>query len=816
MSSAQEEERNMSTTTNKEEGYPPQKRPFSGAIFMMALFSLTIFLSAGLLFLIEPMFAKFVLPSFGGTPAVWTGSMMFFQAALLSSYLYVHATAAKLGARKQAVVHLVVMLLPLLVLPVAVPAQEWAPPAQSNPILWLLGLLLVSVGLPFFAVAATNPLIQRWLSETDHPASKDPYFLYVASNLGSVIGLLGYPLLVEPSLRLVNQGAMWSIGYVVLVVLVFASAVVLWRSPAPSTTTTGSSSIEQEEAPTGAGDLVAPLRGGLTLMRRLRWIGLAFVPSSLMLGVTAFITTDITPVPLLWVIPLSLYLFSFVIVFAPAVRMPALIHRGMLAALPVAIALVVVTMLTDMRNPYWLLILIHLLGFFVVAMVMHGELARDRPPARHLTEFYLWVAVGGMLGGVFNALIAPVVFNSVVEYPLAIVLAGLLMPGAMLATLLRPQQQSQRQQEEEDQQPTADSSNSGGGGRHSLLDARFLDIALPLALGIVVAALSWGVDVVLDPRWRSVAFGLLIGIGVGLCLWFAYSSSRPIRFGLGIAALIVAGTLTAGTTSLWQDRSFFGVYKVIGDEGTENTEHTLTHGNTNHGAQIFDGSNPPTPTTYYHRTGPIGQLFDALPNDTARAPFATIGLGTGTMACYTQPGQQMTFYEIDPLVEQMARDPNLFTYLRDCPGNINVVLGDARLSLERAADRQYGVIVADAFSSDAVPIHLMTREALGLYLAKLRSDGVMAYHISNRNLQLEPVLGNLARDRGLVCYTQLDGQVEGEPGKLVSHWVMMANKKEDLGSVPDDQRWRSCAVTSDPSDVWTDDFSNILSTFKWR
>jgi hypothetical protein len=813
MSSAQEEERNMSTTTNKEEGYPPQKRPFSGAFFMMALFSLTIFLSAGLLFLIEPMFAKFVLPSFGGTPAVWTGSMMFFQAALLSSYLYVHATAAKLGARKQAVVHLVVMLLPLLVLPVAVPAQEWAPPAQSNPILWLLGLLLVSVGLPFFAVAATNPLIQRWLSETDHPASKDPYFLYVASNLGSVIGLLGYPLLVEPSLRLVNQGAMWSIGYVVLVVLVFASAVVLWRSPAPSTTT-GSSSIEQEEAPTGAGDLVAPLRGGLTLMRRLRWIGLAFVPSSLMLGVTAFITTDITPVPLLWVIPLSLYLFSFVIVFAPAVRMPALIHRGMLAALPVAIALVVVTMLTDMRNPYWLLILIHLLGFFVVAMVMHGELARDRPPARHLTEFYLWVAVGGMLGGVFNALIAPVVFNSVVEYPLAIVLAGLLMPGAMLATLLRPQQQSQRQQEEEDQQPTADSSSSGG-GRHSLLGARFLDIALPLALGIVVAALSWGVDVVLDPRWRSVAFGLLIGIGVGLCLWFAYSSSRPIRFGLGIAALIVAGTLTAGTTSLYESRSFFGVYKVIGDEGTEDAYHALVVGDTNHGAQ-FLGPQPPEPLAYHDRTGPLGQLFQELPDEATKSPIAVLGLGAGAMSCYTQPGQQMTFYEIDPLVEQMARDPNLFTYLNDCLGDINVVLGDGRLSIEKAEDGSYGLIAGEAFSSDAIPVHLMTREAIDMYLTKLTNHGVMVFDVSNRHLYLEQVLGNLARDRGLICYNQQDAQTAGRPYKLPSQFAVMARNNEDLGDVVNDPRWRPCQTTSNPEDVWTDDFSNILSTFNWH
>src|SRR5919199_1198821 len=322
MSSSQEEERNMSTTTNKEEGYPQKKTSaFSGAILMMALFSLTIFLSAGLLFLIEPMFAKFVLPSFGGTPAVWTGSMMFFQAALLASYLYVHATTTWLGARRQAVVHLVLVLLPLLVLPIAVPASDWAPPADSNPLLWLVVLLLVSIGLPFFAVSATNPLIQRWLSETEHPAAKDPYFLYRASNLGSVIGLLGYPLFMEPTLRLVNQGIFWSLGYGLLIVLVFGSAVLLWRSSSPAASSSSSTApaIVKEEGlvaegspnpPVGAGGgspevsgvpLGESLAGGLssspTLLRRLRWIGLAFVPSSLMLGVTSFVTTNITPVP---------------------------------------------------------------------------------------------------------------------------------------------------------------------------------------------------------------------------------------------------------------------------------------------------------------------------------------------------------------------------------------------------------------------------------------------------------------------------------------------------------------------------------------
>jgi hypothetical protein len=417
-----------------------------GRTSLMILFSVTIFVSASLLFLVEPMFAKFILPLFGSTPAVWTGSMMFFQMALLIGYLYVHATTAWLGARKQAVLHLAVVLLPLLVLPLAVPADEWAPSSEANPIFLLLGLLLVSVGLPFFAISTTNPLVQRWLADTDHPAARDPYFLYRASNLGSVIGLLGYPLLVERELTLDTQGIVWSVGYGLLLILVLASAVMLWRSPRPSV------AEGEEVAEPLAGDPVSgggspqtadpslvaePREERLTLVRRLRWIGLTFVPSSLMLGVTAFITTDITPIPLLWVIPLSLYLFSFVVVFSPSQRMPDLIHKVMVGTLPVMMAVLVLTILIELRNPYWLLILLHLLGFFVVAMALHGEVARDRPPARNLTEFYLWVSVGGFLGGVFNALIAPIAFDTVVEYPLAIVLACVFLPGLVLSRLLQ-------------------------------------------------------------------------------------------------------------------------------------------------------------------------------------------------------------------------------------------------------------------------------------------------------------------------------------------------------------------------------------------
>jgi hypothetical protein len=790
----------------------------------MILFSVTIFVSASLLFLVEPMFAKFILPLFGSTPAVWTGSMMFFQMALLIGYLYVHATTAWLGARKQAVLHLAVVLLPLLVLPLAVPADEWAPSSEANPIFLLLGLLLVSVGLPFFAISTTNPLVQRWLADTDHPAARDPYFLYRASNLGSVIGLLGYPLLVERELTLDTQGIVWSVGYGLLLILVLASAVMLWRSPRPSV-------AEGEEAaeplagdPVSGGgspqtadpSLVAePREERLTLVRRLRWIGLTFVPSSLMLGVTAFITTDITPIPLLWVIPLSLYLFSFVVVFSPSQRMPDLIHKVMVGTLPVMMAVLVLTILIELRNPYWLLILLHLVGFFVVAMVLHGEVARDRPPARNLTEFYLWVSVGGFLGGVFNALIAPIAFDTVVEYPLAIVLACVFLPGLVLSRLLQSDRDGgeegrSREGEEvsgdgEEQRETITSSGSRTPGSRQM--ALALDLALPLALGLAMWGISTAIDEYLPVDYISLAWQTMLGLAVGLCLWFAYSATRPIRFGLGIAAILIVGTITSGAGALYEDRSFFGVYRVTGDDQV----HTLVFGDTNHGSQVLEVQ-PPEPTTYYHPTGPVGQVFDALPEATSRP--AVVGLGTGTMACYNRPGQQLTFYEIDPLVESIARNNDLFTYLRDCPGQNDVVLGDARLSLADAPDAEYGIIVADAFSSDAIPVHLMTREAVDLYFDKLQSDGVLLMHISNRHLEIEPVLGNVAQDAGLVCRAQYDQENESTPGKFISHWVMMSREEGALGSMADDARWSSCETNPD-SPVWTDDYSNLLSTFVW-
>ncbi len=748
---------------------------------VVALFSATLFLSAGLVFLVQPMFAKFVLPLFGSTPAVWNTSMLFFQTTLLAGYLYAHESTRRLGVRRQAAGHLGVLLVPLLVLPIAVP-EGWIPPADSNPVPWLLGLLAVAVGLPFFVVSTTAPLLQRWLAATDHPAAADPYFLYRASNLGSVLGLLAYPVVVEPSLRLAEQGRLWSGGYALLVVLVLACAAVVWRSPRPSAAAQADEDV-MAAAPAGIvpDASPAPSPGSdaqPTLGRRLRWVGLAFVPSSLMLGVTTTITTDIAPIPLLWALPLSLYLVSFILVFAPGARSDGL-WRAMVFALPWVVLLISLILLLEVRGSVWLslwvMVPIHLAGFFVIAVVCHGRLARDRPPPRRLTEFYLLISLGGALGGVFNAIVAPALFDSLAEYPIVLVLAAVCLPG-------RPPRFPP--------------------GPH----ARRLDLVLPLVLGTVVAlmvaliGLAEGDDL---PYAKTFVIGLAAGVAFNFV-------RRPLRFGLSLGAIMLAATLASGPDlrELHRERSFFGVYRVTASEGGD--LHRLVHGTTKHGAQDFSHGRERTPISYYHRRGPIGQLFSALPPSvTTRA--AIIGLGTGSMACYSKPGERWTFYEIDPTVARIARDPRLFTYLGICAGDFDVVLGDARLRLRTAADRGYGLIVADAFSSDAIPVHLITREALALYRSKLREHGIIAFNVSNKYLDLEPVLGNLAHDARMACAAQQDtaSATDTEPDADSSTWVAMARHTRDLRTVAPELRWHDCR-RSPGTAPWTDDHSNLL------
>lgn len=721
---------------------------------MIALYSATLAVSAGLVFMVQPMFARFVLPLLGGTPAVWTTAMLFFQTALLLAYVYAHWTTRRLGARRQAALHLVLVAVTMLMLPIGVP-DGWTPPESGSPVPWLLGLLVVSVGLPFFVVSSTAPLLQSWLAATDHPDAGDPYFLYGASNAGSVLGLLAYPLLVEPGLTLDGQSWLWSAGFGLLGLLLFGCATMLLRSRERRVPTARAAAAAAE--PLGAA-------------RRLRWVALAFVPSSLMLAATTALTVNVAPVPLLWVLPLSLYLVSFIVVFARG-RLPAIAHRGALLALPpLAIALAGVIVIVPAR-PLWLIAAIHLAAFLAVALVCHGELARDRPPTAHLTQFYVLMSLGGALGGAFNVIVAPLAFDSLTEYPIALVLACMLMP-------LR----------------SGTWGDAVSFGRHLLP---------PLALGVGLAlALPAVTDTWLDYR-------VVYALAAVLCLAMV---RHPLRFGLALAALMIGAWVpTIGNTEvLHQERSFFGVHRVEGGD----IVHELKHGTITHGAQI--GGKGIDPTTYYHRSGPIGQLLDALPDRSVISRAGIVGLGTGSMACHSRPGYHWTFFEIDPAVVRIARDPKLFSFLRDCPGTFDVKLGDGRLSIDRRGNGEFGLIALDAFSSDAVPVHLLTREALELYRSKLSRNGVLAFHISNRYLDLEPVLGNVARATGLSCYAQRDTAVtERQLLKKRSHWVAMARSPRDLGRVPGDGRWHRCQL--DPgARAWSDDYANVLRAVSWK
>ncbi|MCI0459790.1 MAG: fused MFS/spermidine synthase, partial [Gemmataceae bacterium] len=534
----------------------------------------------------------------------------------------------------------------------------------------------------------------------------------------------------------------------------------------------GSRGTVGDRATTGVGD-GATTRPALS--RRLRWLVLAFVPSSLMLSVTTHITTDIAPVPLLWVVPLGIYLFTFTLVFSSR----SLDHRTLVRGAPIVVFILLLVMLSETADPVWLLMGVHLLGLFVLGMVCHGELARDRPAVEYLTGFYLWLSLGGVLGGVFNTLIAPLLFPGHAEYPLVLVVACLLLP------------------------PTS---------RRAAQPQLLLDVALPVGLGLVTVGLvllGGVLDLPAGPERAAVMVrtAVMFALPVVVCYIFA---DRPLRFGLGVGAVFLASLLAPSIHGriVYQERSFFGVHRVA--EDPQGRLRVLVHGGTVHGRQSLDRSRRREPLAYYHKDGPAGSLFSELerrPN----ARIGLVGLGAGSLAAYGQPGQELTYYEIDPAVVRIAR--KYFTFLKDCPaGEPKVIEGDARLTLADAPAGHYHLLVIDAFSSDAIPLHLLTREALQLYLAKLAPDGILAFHISNRYLGLETVLADLAKDAALFCrWRDLPG-VPGE-GKDRSQWVVLARRDDHLGQLAR-KGWNT--VRADPGRrVWTDDYSNLLQVFRW-
>jgi len=717
---------------------------------LISLYAGVLFLSAFLLFWIEPLFTKMALPLLGGSPSVWNTALMFFQSALLAAYGYAHLLNRTLAPRYQVWLHGAVALAGLACLPIGLGAS--ANPAVHAPEFWLLGLLATALGLPFFALAATAPLLQSWFSRTGHRHGEDPYFLYAASNAGSLLALLAFPLLLEPQLTLGEQSRLWAWLYGTLLLLVLVCALPARKAP------------RLAEAGRAAAVPSWP--------DRLLWIAFAAVPSSLMLGVTNYITTDLASAPLLWILPLGLYLVTFILAFG---RGSSLKLGWLSTAQAIGLAMVTLLLLLGLLfgRSYSALILmaVHLAAFFSTALLCHTALAQRRPGAGAITQYYFCLSIGGALGGLFNALLAPVLLPANYEYCLGLVAAAALR----IAIERRP-------------------ARPGAG-----------DIGWPLLIGGVLVAgvliLGKGDEVALLPR-----LVLLLACAVPV---YGFRE-RPLRFAIGLGVLLTAAVALDGTVGvLYQDRSFFGVNRVKLAEG--GAAHALLHGTTTHGLEKTDSARWRDPLGYYARSGPAGQLL------TARADarnVTLIGLGAGALTCYRQPGQHWQIFEIDPAVAQIAGDTRFFHYLSECAGDTPIRLGDGRLTLQQIPDSSQDIIIIDAFSSDSIPLHLLTREALQLYLRKLASSGTVLLHISNRYLNLAPVVAALASDAGAVAKEQLYMPTEAElaADAAASEWVVLAHAPADLAFLG--LRWNDLTAPPDAR-PWTDDFSNVTSALRW-
>jgi spermidine synthase len=718
------------------------------------LFGGTLFTSATLLFWIQPLFAKMTLPLLGGTPAVWTTAMVFYQAMLLAGYGYAHLSSRRLPAAAQLGVHAAVLALAAIRLPLAI---RWEFDPAGQPIVQFLAVLTISLGLPFFAVAATAPLLQRWFSRSGHESGHDPYFLYGASNLGSILALLAFPFLAEPFLRLAEQSVYWSYGYALLAALILVCGV---------------RSLPRGSARAAVAD-AGHAGAEVSRLERGRWVLLAAVPSSLMLGVTAHISLDLAPSPLLWVIPLALYLVTYVAAFS---RDNARVLRVADRIMPYCL------ILAPIAGIAWKIVevtvLVNLGMFFLLALICHGQLARLRPPVGRLTEFYFFLSLGGVLGGFFNAVVAPLAFNGIYEYPLALVLAVCLCPGER------------------------------GGGRRALA----ADILLPLAvLAAVHAIFKTGI---LRLEWvdeRASAFVLILAAAL---IAFA-CKSRPLRFGLMVAALFYAAAgINQEKRPLTQQRSFFSVYRVA--ESPDRAFHTLISGTTIHGVQALGPPGWREPMYYYARKGPLGQLFEGLDGDRKLGKVGLIGLGVGASLCYAGPDQEWVVFEIDPLVVEIARNQRYFHYWSECfdERRSRLRLGDGRLTLKDEPDGSFDVLMLDAYNSDSVPVHLLTREALALYVRKLKPNGVIAMHVSNRHFDLTRVVTALMNDAKLAGWYQNYDPGPGAPWYMAhTQWAVLARAAGDAPFLDADPRWARILTVQNPV-LWTDDYSNIVSILK--
>jgi hypothetical protein len=715
-----------------------------------------------------------VLPRLGGSPAVWSVAMVFFQTMLLAGYIYAHVLTRYASGRMSILVHLLVMALAASTLPLAIGAGR--PPAEGHAF-WLLGLFASSIGLPFFALAANGPLLQAWFARTDHPDAKDPYFLYAASNVGSFIALLSYPTVVEPFIPLSIQTRLWSFGFYLLIALIAAAGALRWLRPAQAPHRGAADQSAQ------AATAQAPVAAPPTRRDGLIWCALAAVPSGLLLAVTAHISTDVAAFPLLWVVPLALYLLTFVIVFQ---RRPLVPHWLAVAVQPLFILALVAVMTFDIPglaaaenfDPVKVIVAIigvHCVVFFANALVCHGELARRRPAARYLTIFYVWMAAGGMIGGIAVGLLAPYVFNWVAEYPILIALAALCRPGLTLPSSPR--------------------------GRRLVLGALAATVLLMIAFYFF------------HPDYEETRFNWMIGafLLAAMLFWRA-----PVPFAAAIAVVLFINHTYVDVNGTTTVRSFFGVSKIT--ESDDGRFRVLSHGTTLHGAERVRDANGrpvsgrPDPLLYYYDGSAMAQVMDAVRAQKAGPiRYAVVGLGTGSLACRAKSADTVHYYEIDPAIIHIARDSGLFHFLSACRPDVPIALGDARLTLADAPDGSYDIIYVDAFSSDAIPIHLITREAMAVYLSKLTPRGIAVIHVSNRFLELASVVAGIAAANGAVARVNDGSDFTENPSEylFVGTVVAVARNDRDFGTLAGSQYWP--LQMPDPNQwVWTDDYSNIV------
>jgi hypothetical protein len=785
----------------------------------MAAYALTIFTGAFLLFQVQPLIGKYILPWFGGGPGVWTTCMLFFQVLLLGGYTYAHFTSRWLKPRTQAIVHLVLLAAALALLPIT-PSDSWKPHGGGNPTLQILALLAASLGLPYFVLSTTGPLLQQWFSRAQ--PGRSPYRLYALSNVGSLLALVSYPFFFETHFTRKAQAGLWAWGLVAYVLCCGFCALRLWKSEVRRPKSEGSPKSEGRSATAGAGlgevesagcsdvaaagDSRAPaINSQPSTINLLLWLVLPACASVLLLATTNKLCQDVAVIPFLWVVPLALYLLSFIICFdSPRwyVRYPFTL--ALIAALSgLCWALFNGSDLSLSKQ-----VAIYCGGLFICCMVCHGELYRLKPDPSHLTGYYLMIAAGGALGGLFVAVAAPLLFTDYYELHWGLFLCGLLFLLVCVAAR----------------------AGSPGSEVPSPKWNEWLWLAFTLAFlvfGGLDRLLAWlpaHAGTVTKGYFTGLRIGLWSLLVVGSAFWIArrkFWSLQHWRFltcawlslgMIGLGAILWQQAHAAGSERVYRSRNFYGVLTVEEHEKKDPTSHyfLLQHGRITHGLQFVDPAQAMSPVSYYGPESGIGLGVSALPTGPRR--IGVVGLGTGTMAAFGRGGDYLRFYEINPQVQAVAT--SWFSYLPKCPGNVEVARGDARLSLEREPPQHLDLLVLDAFSGDAIPVHLLTKEAFEVYQRHLNTNGIIAVHISNHYLDLEPVVVNVARQFGYKL-ASIDYEESDDTWWLYSStWVLLSRSEQIINSPAIRSAASSVKTNNIRVPLWTDDFASLFQILR--